>query len=223
MIYNNFIGLYVLIICASEGQTDVVLDYSSRNNDDSRQWCQDTDDMEIMMIKTLADYNEVTAKLTAESVSTYYQFWIGLKWDAVQQNFYWIDNTVLTWSYWCYEGPNNSDEPDCMTSSSRYCKSTFESNQNCVRLTHSSQSAWCFATRPCHIGYKTMCRGLSDSAEVTTSTTTIHESTEAEAITTVPTYPETTTTHLQTSSGTCIKGQKLFYTLHGVLSISISL
>lgn len=87
------------------------------------------------------------------------QFWIGLKWDAVQQNFYWNDNTILTWSYWCTEGYANSNEPDCMTSSSRYCNTIFESDQNCVRLTHSSQSAWCFATRPCHIDYKTMCRG----------------------------------------------------------------
>lgn len=61
---------------------------------------------------------------------------------------------------------------------------------------------------------------VSDSAEATTSITTIQESTEAEAITTVPTYHETTTTHLKTTSGTCITGQKLLYTLHGVLSIS---
>ncbi|XP_076101167.1 uncharacterized protein LOC143070950 [Mytilus galloprovincialis] len=182
-------------------QTDVVLDFNDRDNDESRQWCQDTDNMEIIMIKTLADYNEVTTKLTAESVATSLQFWIGLKWDEVEQNFYWIDNTILTWNRWCYEGSYNSDEPDCMTSSSslRPCSTYFEKNQNCVRLTHDQQSAWCFATRPCGADYKTMCRGVSDSAEATTSTTTIKESTEAEAITTVPTYPETTTTHLQTT------------------------
>ncbi|VDI23455.1 Hypothetical predicted protein, partial [Mytilus galloprovincialis] len=86
-----------------------------------------------------------------------------------------------------------------MTSSSslRPCSTYFEKNQNCVRLTHDQQSAWCFATRPCGADYNTMCRGVSDSAEAATSTTTIKESTEAEAITTVPTYPETTTTHLQ--------------------------
>ncbi|CAC5408004.1 unnamed protein product [Mytilus coruscus] len=202
MIYNNFIGLYVLIICASEGQTDVVLDYEDRNNDDSRQWCQDTDDMEIIMIKTLTDYNEVTTKLTSESVGTNFQFWIGLKWDPVQQNFYWIDNTILSWSLWCSEGPSNSNEPDCMTSSSNYCQWGFESQQDCVRLTHSQQSNWCFATRPCSINYKSICRGSSGSSEIETTITTaaIKESTEADVITTHLTVPETTTTQPQTTS-----------------------
>lgn len=88
-----------------------------------------------------------------------FQFWIGLKWDPVQQNFFWIDDTLLTWSHWCFEGQTNSDEPDCMTSSSRFCNSIFEPQQDCVRLTHYQQSTWCFATRPCSGTYNTMCRG----------------------------------------------------------------
>lgn len=63
------IKLHFLLYCIL-GQTDVVLDFNDRDNDESRQWCQDTDNMEIIMIKTLADYNEVTTKLTAESVAT---------------------------------------------------------------------------------------------------------------------------------------------------------
>ncbi|CAG2226653.1 PLG [Mytilus edulis] len=50
------------------GQTYIVLNYNDRNNEDSRQWCQENGNMEMIMIKTVTEYNEVINKLTSESV-----------------------------------------------------------------------------------------------------------------------------------------------------------
>lgn len=49
------------------GEANIVLNYEDKNNDESRQWCQDNH-MDMIMIKKENDYEEVTNKLTSESV-----------------------------------------------------------------------------------------------------------------------------------------------------------
>ncbi|VDI67712.1 Hypothetical predicted protein [Mytilus galloprovincialis] len=140
----------MLSLTFKQGQTHIVLNNEDNTYDESRQWCHDNH-MDMIMIKTKSDYDEVNNTLTSESTDTSFQFWIGLKWDTDRDRFYWRDNTVLTWANWCTGGT----EPGGMSSSS----GEYNSGENCVRLDHRQDQSWCFATKRCNTVYKTMCVG----------------------------------------------------------------
>lgn len=48
------------------GRMNIVLNNDDRNYDDSRQWCKDKN-MQMIMIKTQSDYDEVKNTLTVDS------------------------------------------------------------------------------------------------------------------------------------------------------------
>ena len=57
-------------------------------------------------------------------------YWIGMKWEMMQERHIWTDNDVVTWTKW--DRRNRRREPDCMSPSTRSCSDT--EIQNCVTL-----------------------------------------------------------------------------------------